>query len=175
MGLSSSILERFLRFGFTASIILFLCSCSQESYEAQFLTNPEAAGDSKHPASLNRVSLPRVSWDKVTDKHTCYLKIQRQWRSAFRVNCFQIDGELHTHSNRFVEYNQWFSSTFGFGDAWVYVVAEKPDLLVAIDGEVHEMRAELVSDEDHSNTILLNRGYDPVPAAIRVYRLANAP
>ena len=175
MGLSLSTTKCFFRFGFLASIILFLCSCSQGSYEAQFLTSPESASDSEHPVSLKPVSLPRVSWDKVADKHTCYLKVQRQWRSAFRVNCFQIDGELHTHSNRFVEYNQRFASALGFGDAWVYVVAEKPDLLVAIDGEVHGMRAELVSDEGHRNTILVNRGYDPVPEAIRVYRLVSAP
>ncbi|MFT7245703.1 MAG: very-short-patch-repair endonuclease [Candidatus Azotimanducaceae bacterium] len=160
MKLSSRTVKRFFRFGLLASVALLANGCSRESYEEQFITNPEAAG---------------VSWQNVTDKHTCYLKIQRQWRSAFRVNCFQIDGELHTHSNRFVEYNQRFANALGFGDAWVYVVAEKPDLLVAIDGEVHEMRTELVSDEDRRNKILLNRGYDPVPDAIRVYRLVSAP
>jgi len=165
MSLSPGTLKRFFRFGLLASIILFVCSCSQESYEAQFITNPTVASDSKR----------RVSWHEVTEKHRCYLKIQRQWRSAFRVNCFQIDGELHTHSNRFVEYNQWFSSALGFGEAWVYVVAGQPDLLVAIDGEVHEMRTELIRDEQRRNTILLNRGYDPVPEAIRVYRLVSAP
>lgn len=164
MRLSSFTLRCFFRFGLLASITLFLCGCSQKSYEEQFLTDPKAAGDTDH----------RVSWHEVTDKHRCYLKIQRQWRSAFRVNCFQIDGELHTHSNRFVEYNQRFASALGFGDAWVYVVAEKPNLLVAIDGEVHEMRTELISDEEHRNTILLSRGYDPVPEAIRVYRLVSA-
>ncbi|MFT7220680.1 MAG: very-short-patch-repair endonuclease [Candidatus Azotimanducaceae bacterium] len=162
---SSHTLRRFYPFGFIASTILFLYGCSQESYEAQFLTDPEAAGASEH----------RVSWHEVTDKHRCYLKIQRQWRSAFRVNYFQIDGELHTHSNRFVEYNQKFTHALGFGDAWVYVVADKPDLLVAIDGEVHEMRTELISAEERRTTILLNRGYDPVPEAIRVYRLVSAP
>ena len=74
-----------------------------------------------------------------------------------------------------MEYNQWFSRAFGFGDAWVYVVAMKPKLLVAIDGQVHKMHAELVSDEAARKTVLLNRGYDPVPEAIRVYRLMLAP
>jgi very-short-patch-repair endonuclease len=170
MRLSSRTVKRFYRIGLLVSAALLANGCSRESYEEQFITNPEAAGDSKH-----LVSLQRASWQNVTDKHTCYLKIQRQWRSAFRVNCFQIDGELHTHSNRFVEYNQRFANALGFGDAWVYVVAEKPDLLVAIDGEVHEMRTELVSDQDRRNKILLNRGYDPVPDAIRVYRLVSAP
>jgi len=159
------ILKFVFRIGLLASAVLLVSSCSEESYEDQFLTNPVAAGDPDR----------RISWHEVSDKHRCYLKIQRQWRSAFRVNCFQIDGELHTHSNRFVEYNQWFSQALGFGDAWVYVVAQKPELLVAIDGEVHEMRTELVKDEQRRQTILLNRGYDPVPEAIRVYRLVGAP
>ncbi|MDG1443505.1 MAG: hypothetical protein P8R02_12590 [Pseudomonadales bacterium] len=142
-----------------------MSSCSQQSYEDQFLASPVAAGDPERG----------VDWRKVTDKHRCYLKIQRSWRSAFRVNCFQINGELHTHSNRFVEYNQWFSRAFGLGDAWVYIVETKPELLVAIDGQVHKMRAERVSDEAARKTVLLNRGYDPVPEAIRVYRLIVAP
>ena len=153
------------RFALFASMILVVSRCSQAFYEDQFLSNPVAAGDPKQ----------RVDWREVSDKHRCYLKIQRPWRSSFRVNCFQINGELYTHSNRFVEYNQWFSRAFGFGDAWVYVVAMKPELLVAIDGQVHKMRAELVSDEAARKTVLLNRGYDPVPEAIRVYRLMLAP
>lgn len=165
MRLSPPTLKRLLGFGLLALTILFAGSCAKESYEDQFIMNPAAESDSKH----------RDSWEGVASKHTCYLKIQRQWRSAFRVNCFQFDGGLHTHSNRFVEYNQWFASALGFGDAWVYVVADKPDLLVAIDGDVHKMRAELVKEEERRNTILLNRGYDPVPEAIRVYRLVSAP
>lgn len=153
------------RVGLLALMILFLGSCSRESYEDQFLVTPLAAGDPEQ----------RVDWREVTDKHRCYLKIQRPWRSAFRVNCFQINGELHTHSNRFVEYNQWLSRAFGFGDAWVYVIAMRPELLVAIDGQVHKMRAELVSDEGTRKTALMNRGYDPVPEAIRLYRLMLVP
>lgn len=165
MRLSALKSKRFFPFGFLALTLLFIYGCSQESYEEQFLTNPEAAGESKH----------RVSWHEVTDKHPCYPKIQRRWRSAFRVNCFQIDGELHTHSNRIVEYNQRLANLLGYGDAWVYVVAEKPDLLVAIDGEVHNMRTELIDDEERRNKILLNRGFDPVPEAMRVYRLVSLP
>jgi len=74
-----------------------------------------------------------------------------------------------------VEYNQWRSRAFGFGDAWVYVIAMRPELLVAIDDQVHKMRAELVSDEGTRKTALMNRGYDPVPEAIRLYRLMLAP
>jgi len=48
-------------------------------------------------------------------------------------------------------------------------------LLVAIDGQVHKMRAELVSDEGTRKTALMSRGYDPVPEAIRLYRLMLAP
>ena len=165
MRLLPATLKYACRFALFASMVLFVSSCSQQSYEDQFLAAPVAAGDPEQA----------VDWRKVTDKHRCYLKIQRSWRSAFRVNCFQINGELHTHSNRFVEYNQWFSRAFGLGDAWVYIVETKPELLVAIDGQVHKMRAERVSDEAARKTVLLNRGYDPVPEAIRVYRLIVAP
>ena len=56
------------------------------------------------------------------------------------------------------------------GSAWAYVVADKPNLLVAIDGNVYAMRAELVSD-DRRISILSSRAYDPVPGTIRVYKL----
>jgi hypothetical protein len=152
-----------LQFIVLASIFILMSGCSRESYEEQFTLNPRFTHDAKQP----------VSWREVTDKHRCYLKVQREWRPAFRVNCFQIDGELYTHSNRFVEYNQILTTSLGLGEAWVYVVAKKPDLLVAIDGQVHEMRASLVSDLERRNKILSNRGYDPVPEAIRVYRLGK--
>ena len=116
---------------------------------------------------------PPDSWSFVEDKHPCYLKINRQWRASFRVNCFQIDGDLYTHSNRFVEVNNWVTEALGRGSAWVYVVAGDPKLLVEIDGSVYAMKAELVATEQQRVLILKNRGYDPIPEAIRVYKLVK--
>ena len=137
--------------------IIFLVGCSEQN--SQFKLPPVSPPD---------------SWSFISDKHPCYLKIERQWRPSFRVNCFQIDGGLYTHSNRFVEINNWFSQTLGRGSAWAYVVADKPNLLVEIDGSVYSMKAELVSDEQQRSSILRNRDYDPIPQEIRVYKLLNA-
>jgi len=114
---------------------------------------------------------PPGSWQFVTDYHPCYLKIKRSERSSFRVNCFQIDGKLHVHSNRFADINQWFSEHLGLESAWSYYVLDHPDILVSIENQVYSMTAELEFDKARRLTILKGRNYDPVPEPIRVFRL----
>ena len=141
---------------FILSIVSILAGCNRADYEQQFTKQPTPAPE---------------RWEGIDDKHRCYLKIKREWRSAFRVNCFAIEGKLYTHSNRFVEYNQWWGNLLGRGDAWAYVVIEKPLLQVSINGSVHNMRATLIDVKQVREEILKNRGYDPIPEAIRVFRL----
>ena len=114
---------------------------------------------------------PPYDWFFVTDYHPCYLKIERTRRSSFRVNCFQINGDLYTHSNRFADINQWFSEQFGLESAWSYFVQNQPSVVVSIDGEVYAMTVEKVIDETRRLTILKGRNYVLVPDSIQVFRL----
>lgn len=137
------------------ALLLSLASCSTKE-AVEFNASP--------------VALPE-NWSFVTDYHRCFLKIDMPRRPVFRVNCFQIDGELYTHSNRLVELSSWFLENTLLGTSWVNVVVKKPDLLVAIDGKVYAMRIRRVKDEQVRLQILKNRNYDPVPKTIRVFQL----
>ena len=132
-----------------------LTSCNRPDYDQQFKSS---------------AVIPPERWENIDDKHSCYLKINREWRSAFRVNCFAIDGDLYTHTNRFVEYNQWWGKLLGRGEAWAYVVVVDPEIQVAINDRVHDMKVELIPEPDRTR-ILANRNYNPIPEAIRVYKL----
>ena len=114
---------------------------------------------------------PPNDWFFVTDYHPCYLKIKRTRRSSLRVNCFQINGDLYTHSNRFAHINQWFSEQLGFESTWPYFVQDQPSVVISIDGEVYSMTVEKVIDEARRLTILKGRDYSPVPESIQVFRL----
>jgi len=112
---------------------------------------------------------PPADWHHVTDYHPCYLKIDRQWRSSLRVNCFQINGELYTHSSRLVPAHESLTNLFGLGGSWVSVVERNPRIQLAIDLAAHEMVLIRVEDKTERDRILADRDYDPIPESIQVY------
>ena len=105
------------------------------------------------------------TWEEIGDYESCYLKLNRSRRPTIRVNCFTIDGVLHTHSSRFVDFNQLF------GESWVYTVARDRRISILIQDQVYEVETHLITDEDRRRTILKNRKYDPIPDSIRVFVL----
>ena len=115
------------------------------------------------------VTKPPASWSHVSDHHPCYLKIDREWRSSFRVSCFQINGELYTHSSRLVPVHEALTSLFHLGGSWVSIVERNPRIQLSIDFAVHEMLLVPVDHHAQRNKILKARGYDPIPHSIRVY------
>jgi hypothetical protein len=115
------------------------------------------------------ITEPPASWSHVSDYHPCYLKIDRKWRSSFRVNCFQINGELYTHSSRLVAVHETLTSLFHLGGSWVSVVERNPRIQLSIDFTVHEMLLVPVDHHAERDRILKARGYGPIPHSIRVY------
>ncbi len=115
------------------------------------------------------VSKPPASWSHISDYHPCFLKIDLKWRPSFRVNCFQINGELYTHSSRLVPVHESLTRLFLLGGSWVSVVERNPRVQLSIDLAVHEMLLVPVDDHAARNRILIARGYDPIPLSIRVY------
>ncbi len=112
-----------------------------------------------------------ADWSHVSDYHTCYLRIDREWRPALRVNCFAIEGELFTHSSRLVPIHAQLTAWLGLGGTWLAVVERNPDIQVSIDGAVHNMTMQRITDLKVREEILANRDYDPIPEAIEVYRI----
>lgn len=108
---------------------------------------------------------PPEEWTGIEDHEPCFMKLNRARRPSIRVNCFTIDGVLHTHSHRFVDYYQ------AFGESWVHTVARDKRIRVLIRDKLYDLEAHLQTDEERRLTILKNRGYDPVPDGIRVFML----
>jgi len=129
-----------------------------------------AGCDRAQEFSAAPTAAPR-SWEGIGDYHRCFLKINREWRATLRVNCFQLEGQLYTHSSRLVPAHEMMTQLLGLGGSWVSVVAEDPDIQLAINGAVHDMTLVRVDDAASRLSILRNRDYDPVPNAIEVYRI----
>lgn len=112
------------------------------------------------------ISSPQDAFPYDIDDHIrCWLKLNRQERPVIRVNCFAINGVLHTHSNRFVPVANLI------GESWTANVAVNPDILVAIEGKVYSVKVHRVLNEQWRVQVLNDRGYWYVPDAIQVYEL----
>lgn len=82
----------------------------------------------------------------------CYLELPTVPRS-FAVNCFQINGVLHIHSNRFAKWPRLI------GESWVDTVRRAPEVRVELNGLIYAMIATPVENEQRRQAILKRRGY----------------
>ncbi len=125
------------------------------------------------------VPVPKVNWEDTSDppdhfpyeidaREPCWLKIDREERPVFRVNCFAIDGTLHTHSSRYVPIANLL------GGSWTRTVAEHPDIKVYIEDKVYPLTIERIHNEDWRVQVLIDRGYPYVPDAIQVYKFSKS-
>ena len=110
-------------------------------------------------------STPPTEWRLDGDKYPCLLELNRDKRPVIRINCFSIEGVLHTHSNRFVQVIDLFT------ESWVYTVARDNRVRVQVDGRTYALLAVPVNDDRRREIILKARGYDPIPDGIKVFRL----
>ena len=93
----------------------------------------------------------------------CFLELE-PGEEALRVNCFQIDGELHIHSARYSKLPRFR------GENWVVTVRRDPDVRVEIDGRIYTLRAAPIDDEAMRRQILYDRGYSVAWDGITVVR-----
>ncbi len=97
----------------------------------------------------------------------CYLEFQPE-SPAIRVNCFQIDGILHIHSNRFSNLPRLR------GESWVKTVRREPLVRIAIAGNIYRMIATPIDDPDRRVDILNGRGYSYAWDGITIFRFSVA-
>ena len=127
-------------------------------------------------SGCHRAPPPEIDWTdhavnpahfpyEIDDRIPCWLKLNRAQRPVIRVNCFAIEGSLHTHSNRFV------ATANLFGSSWTVSAVEQPNILVAIKDEIFAVTARRVHSEDWRVHVLQNRGYWYIPDAIQVFEL----
>ena len=129
------------------------------------------AGCSDHSdrfAALVPTEFP-ATWAGIDDYEPCYLKVNRERRPSIRVNCFTINGVLHTHSHRFVDFYHVF------GESWVYTVARDKSVSVLIQNRLYNCEAHRIVDVSQRQEILKNRNYDLIPDGIQVFMLLDRP
>ena len=118
------------------------------------------------PAFVGEKGEPNWVWPYTIDASVrCWLRLVRHERAVIRVNCFAIDGVLHTHSNRFVPVASLL------GRSWTQSVAAQPDIEVLIDGRIYTVRAKAIVRHVRRREILEARHYRYIPDAIQVYAL----
>ena len=99
----------------------------------------------------------------------CILEVESTAPRTLRVNCFQIDGDLHIHSNR-------FSSLPRFrGESWVDTVRRDPLVRVSIDDNIYSLLAMPIENDQQRVQILHDRGYLYAWPGITVFRFARRP
>lgn len=111
-------------------------------------------------------SVVPAAWHYVGSHTPCLLEVGYDQPRAFRVNCFEVAGELHVHSHRFVDFNQLF------GETWVATVARDDRVRVLISDKIYRLNAILIDDPERRRAILAQR-YESIPRGIRVFKLAG--
>ena len=103
----------------------------------------------------------QFAFDKQTEP--CFLEVQGLNPRAIRVNCFQIGGVLHIHSNRFAKMPR-----LG-GESWVDTVRRDPAVRVAIADKIFNLQAMPIDDPPRREQILTDRGYSYIWDGITVF------
>lgn len=82
---------------------------------------------------------------------------------SIQLECFARDGALYVQSHRWALAKWW-------PESWAAIWLREPDVRVRIGGSIYELRAARVSDAALREAMLKERGYDPVPDGIVLFR-----
>ena len=98
------------------------------------------------------------------DKGFCEIESRPAKPHSIQLECFLRDGKLYVQSHRFVRASWWPV------ESWALIWLAEPDVRVRIGEEIFALRATPVSDPAERTPILRDRGYDPPPDGIVVFR-----
>lgn len=121
------------------ALVLLSAGCWQADY------GPLTGREAKATGAVDAIADPAATV-------RCVLEVGEPARTLL-VNCFQIEGVLHIHSNRFSRMPRLV------GESWVDTVRRRPQVRVEIDGLIHSLRATAIDDEVRRRAILYDRGY----------------
>ena len=103
----------------------------------------------------------------VGSRARCDLEVNPPAPRVLRVNCFEVDGRLHVHSNRFA------SLPRPIGESWVTTVRRDESVRISLSGKIFRLRAIPIDDPGERHAILVARGYgDSPPEGITVFEFA---
>jgi hypothetical protein len=99
------------------------------------------------------------------ERAMCEIEARPSRPHSIQLECFTRSGELFVQSHRWALARWW-------PESWAKVWLAEPDVRVRIAGRLYALRAERISDEALRAALLKERGYDPVPPGIVVFRFA---
>jgi hypothetical protein len=113
-----------------------------------------------------RVDSPPSDWAQVLDdgKAICEIESRPADPHSIQLECFLYEGGLYAQSHR------WALASWWPTQSWAAIWLEQPDVRVRFGGTLYELRAVRVPDGEQRDTILVQRGYDPVPDGIVLFR-----
>jgi hypothetical protein len=107
-----------------------------------------------------------ASWTETLggDRALCEIESRPADPHSIQLECFLRDGAL------FVQSHRWATASWWPVASWAAIWLEQPDVRVRIGERLFELRAVPVTDAAVREPILRERGYDPVPEGIVLFR-----
>ena len=111
------------------------------------------------------LTLPPAAWSDVLggERAMCEIEARPADPHSIQLECFSRDGQLYVQSHRWALADWW-------PESWAAIWLEEPDVRVRIGDAIYELRAVRLTDAALRETMLNERGYDPVPDGIVVFR-----
>lgn len=107
---------------------------------------------------------PDWSTDLADGKGFCEIESRPANPHSIQLECFVRDGKLYVQSHRFA-YASWWPV-----ESWASIWLDHPDVRVRLGDRLYALRAVRVEEPALRESILRERGYDPVPDGIAVFR-----
>ena len=98
------------------------------------------------------------------DRALCEIESRPEAVHSIQLECFVVDGVLYAQSHRWALAEWWPT------ESWAAIWLEHPDVRVRLGERIYALRAVRVTDPVLREPILKDRGYDPVPDGIVLFR-----
>ena len=98
------------------------------------------------------------------EKAFCEIESRPVDPHSIQLECFVVDGALYAQSHR------WALASWWPTESWAAIWLAHPDVRVRIGERIYELHAVRVTDTAVRDPILKDRGYDPVPDGIVLFR-----
>ena len=117
------------------------------------------------------VAPPPADWSGLLggDRAFCEIESRPSDPHSIQLECFLRDGVLYAQSHR------WALADWWPVESWAAIWLAHPDVRVRVGESLFELRAVRVTDAALREPILKQRGYDPVPDGIVLFRLEPRP
>jgi hypothetical protein len=111
---------------------------------------------------------PPADWSSVVESESgrelCEIESRPDDPHSIQLECFLYEGGLYAQSHRWALASWWPTTS------WAAIWLEHPDVVVRLDDKLYSLKAVRVTDAAQRQKMLNERGYDPVPEGIVLFR-----